>query len=398
MFSRWFRKPRIYLDCAAATPLGVAARRALRKAEEISYFGNPSSIHTEGREAKKLLEAVRGEIARLLEVHEDELVFTSGGTESDNLAILGVGRAYREKGLTHGVTSVIEHAAVLESFRALEKEGGVVSRLSPNEHGYVSEAAVQSVLTPETLLVSIGLVNSELGSIAPIRKISNILKKYKASLGRSDKEAPFLHTDASQAATLLSVRPHDLGVDLMTLDAAKLYGPKGIGLLFVQRGLMLTSQVIGGGQERGRRAGTESVSLVAAFGAALAEAVMLRDGETKRMEQLNQYARKQIAANLPLVLFNTVPEAALPSYINICIPGVDAEFLSVELDAQGVAVSSASACRSISGEGSSYVLKAIPGKAACASSSLRITFGRDTTMREIDICIETIAALVAAKK
>jgi len=380
----FYRHPKtVYADYAAATPLSENARLAMEPYLS-KHFGNPSSIHSFGREAKKAINDTRASIARLLQVQPDEILFTSGGTESNNLAIFGVQKP--AKGRTHFITTPIEHGSVLEPIHALESAGTTVTYLPVDSKGRVNKEKLETAILPETRLVSIAYANGEIGTVEKIRALGKVVRD------RQSVQPIYFHTDASQAASYLRILPNDMNVDLLTIDSSKIYGPKGVGLLYVRRGTPLSPIFRGGLQERGSRAGTENVAAIVGFGEALLSAAASREHEAKRLAILRDELKKELLQKIPGAFVNGEGEI-LPHFLNICIPGADAEFLGVKLDTFGIAVSSASACRSISGKGSSYVIEALPGRIGCGASSLRISLGRNTTRRDILAIVDALIKL-----
>jgi len=398
-------KEEIYADYAAATPLGTAARKVLlryAKEGEKRFFANPSSTHTGGIEARDALLSLRKDMAKALSIHPDELYFTSGGTEGNNLALLGVvTKAQETKKRVHVVTSLIEHSSILSVCKALLKKGVEVTFLSPNEKGFITQSMVEKALTEDTVLVTLSLVNGELGSITPLRDVSRTLKEYKKKQGRSTEAYPYLHTDASQAMALLPLSPHNLGVDLLTFDAGKGYGPKGIGGLIALRGRALAPILFGGSQERGLRPGTENLMLIEALSAAYFECVAEMEKEWKRLLLLEEYFLKEMALSVGGITRTVRKEKEadiLPGFVSLCIPGLSAEFAVVQLAEKGVAVSSASACVSLGGSGRSYVVEALPGGEKCAEHTLRITFGRFTKKSDVGRLVRILALVISRKK
>lgn len=379
-----FRKKRIFLDFASGTPLAPQVSRALRRViegEQEGHFGNPSAFHAEGRSGKALLTCARERIAQALSVRAEEVVFTSGATESSNLAIQGFMKNVPKR-FSHIITSSAEHPSLIEPIRALERTGIRVTSLPLDTNGRISPDALQSALTKETGLIALSLVNGELGTLLPARRIKTLLSTYKASLGRvSFSEAPFFYLDASQAFNLLPVKPHDLGADFLAIDGSKIYGPRGSGVLFMREGTSVQPILLGGGQERGRRSGTENILNAAG----LAEAVMLcekmRERERRRMKDLEECFTTELGHHVREAIHNAVSD--IHSIQHVCFPGANAEFLSVLLDEDGVAVATSSACRRQKGKNGSPGVLEIPGKEECARSSLRFSFGRDTTKRDI---------------
>ena len=387
MFNFLKKDKRIYADYAASTPLDKKVLKAmLPYLSNDLNFGNPSSVHSFGRKAKDAVQDSRKNIAQILKVQSDEIIFTSGGTESDNLAIFGSIKSSASK-RPHIITSVIEHSAVLEPIRTLERKGISVTYLGVGEDGRINIEELKKAINSETVLISIAWVNGEVGTIEKIREIGNIIKKYKES------QPIYFHTDASQAAQFLNIIPKDRGIDLMTLDSSKIYGPKGVGILFVRRGTPLSPIIFGGMQERGLRAGTENVPGVVGFAKALEIGERMKSSEEKRLKSLRDLLWQKLSKSIDGASVNGFGNT-LPNFLNICIPGVDAEFLSVKLDREGIAVSSASACRSISGSGSSYVIEAMRGVDDCSKSSLRFSFGRATSIRDIERIAKVLPRLI----
>ncbi|TSC74442.1 MAG: cysteine desulfurase NifS, partial [Parcubacteria group bacterium Gr01-1014_33] len=317
----------IYLDYAAATPLDPRVKKAMEPYFSKEY-GNPSSIHEKGRRAKQAVEDARKTIAQILHCKPGEIVFTSGATEADNLAIFGTTRGLshtaetmvRKKG--HLITSKIEHDAILQSMRAMEHDGFEVTYLDVDEYGRVVPEQVKKAIRPDTVLVSLGYANGEIGTIQPIEKIGKMIKER-----RKEKSAhiPYFHIDSSQAAGFCDIRAEKLGADLMTLNASKIYGPKGVGCLFVRHGVAMAGVMYGGGQESGMRSGTENVPGIVGFAHALEIAERARAAEVKRMSELRDYFIKEIFARLPVAVLNGHPKERIPNNVNISIPGIDGE-------------------------------------------------------------------------
>lgn len=283
------------MDYASTTPLDSRVLKAM-----LPYFGkkfgNPSSIHAEGVEAKKVLESARKSVGLILNARAAEIIFTGGGTESNNLAIFGTVRALEKTGVSiskmHFVTTAIEHSSVLECFRELESRGAKVSYAEVKENGIVDPTTIVGLLRPETVLVSVGYVNNEIGTIQPITKIRKLIKDFRN--GRiqdfpNEKQYPVFHSDASQAPLYLDCSVERLGVDLLTLDGHKMYGPKGVGVLYVRRSVTLAPVLFGGGQERGLRSTTENLPLVVGFAKAFEIAAVSREKESARLAQLRDH-------------------------------------------------------------------------------------------------------------
>ncbi len=367
-------KKRIYLDHAATTPLDERVLSAMLPHLTEGY-GNPSAIYREGVEAKRVLTDARTRVARVLGAHADEIIFTASGTEADNLALRGV----RGK---HIVTLAIEHPAILETCRYLEEGGVSVTHLPVDENGGVSVASVKDVLTTDTVLVSVMYANNEIGSIEPIQKIGRMIKEYRTE---HNTKTPYFHTDASQAPNYLDLNVERLGVDLLTLDGSKIYGPKGVGTLYVRRGTPLSPIIFGGAQERGLRAGTENVAGIVGFTQALSLAVEMRESETERVRVLRDLFEKKLLEMIPNITITAREGERLPNISHISIPGLDAEFALFELDVRGISASARSACKTEATV--SHVLQAI---GVDSTSSLRFSLGRETSEEDI---LQTLSVL-----
>lgn len=372
-----------YLDHAAGTPLSPRARRAME--EVASFHGNPSSIHRYGREARVVLESARAKIAHILSASPEEIVFTGSGSEADALAVLGVARAHARLG-KHIVVSAIEHKAVLKAAQALAKEGFEVTTLSTDSEGYVTPERVAAALRDDTTLVSVMYANNEIGTVEPI---ADIARAIRARGGR----APLFHTDACQAPGLLPLSVAALGVDLMTINSSKTYGPKGIGALYARKDVRLLPIVEGGSQERGMRAGTESVALAAGFATALAEADAMRETEVKRLIPLRRSFIEGVRLALPDAVVNGSLENRLANNIHVSIPHVEGEALLLMLDAKGIACATGSACNATDLV-PSHVLLSIGQSLELAHGSLRFSMGRDTTEETVSYTLFALAEAV----
>lgn len=376
-------KRQIYLDHNATTPIRPDVLEAMLPYFK-EYFGNPSSIHRFGQEAKRGLEEAREKVARLIQADPSEMIFTGGGTAANNLAIKGVAHACRGKG-NHLITSSIEHPAVLNPCKFLEGEGYRVTYLPVDQYGRVDLKEVQSALRPETILISIMHSNNEVGTIQSIEEIGEIARNHKI---------PF-HTDAIQSLGKIPVKVEDLGVDLLSMSAHKIYGPKGVGALFIRKGIHLEPVLHGGHHEMNRRAGTENVAGIVGFGKAaeLSRIEMEEQPGLKAMESLRDYFFKKIQQNLRYVRLNGHPVLRLPNTLNVSFEFIHGESLAINLDLHGIAVSIGSACASGAIQ-SSHVLQAMGVSPAIVQSSLRFSLGRDTTRDEIDQTIEVLRDVV----
>ena len=357
-----------YLDNSATTRVcPEAAEAALRAMTEI--YGNPSSTHTVGREAKKLLDASRAQAAAALGCRSEELVFTSCGSESDNWAILRGAEAMRRKG-THVISSLVEHDAVRKSLDALEEQGYTVTRLKPDASGAVPVSAVEAALREDTVLVSLMLVNNETGGVTDIAGVSRALKAAGSQA--------LLHTDAVQAFLKLPFTAKSLGADLISVSGHKIHAPKGIGALYIRKGLHLKPYILGGGQEDGRRAGTEAMPQIAAFGVACAAGTADLTGNIERMRALRQRAVEQLSA--AIAELRVVPGQA-PHILSLSLPGFRSEVLMNYLEAREVYVSKSSACKK---GARSHVLEAIGLDARTIDGAVRVGLSRFTTQEDID--------------
>ena len=378
----------IYMDHSATTPVRSEVLNAMLP-YFASDFGNPSSIYTIGQEARKAVDDARERIAHILGARMGEIVFTSGGTESDNAALKGVAFALRALG-NHIITTTIEHHAVLHTCYQLEQFGFDITYLPVDEHGLVNPQDVVDAITDETIMVSVMMANNEIGAIQPIEEITRLVK---AEAGRRNRTV-IVHTDAVQAAGFLDINVRSLGVDLLSLSAHKIYGPKGVGLLYVKRGTPFEEQNAGGGQERQRRSGTENVPGIVGFGEALRLAVSEREETSEHCLRLRERLTQGIFETIDGVRLNGHPEHRLPSNLNISIEGVEGEPVLLGLDFAGVCASSGSACSSASLE-PSHVLLAIGLTAEMAQSSLRITLGRDNTVADVDYLLSILPDMIS---
>jgi cysteine desulfurase len=377
------RDDAIYLDYAATTPLDPRVLEAMMP-YLTEKFGNPNSIHAFGREARKAVDEAREKIAALLNCRPSELVFTSGGTESDNLALRGVAAAYRQKG-NHIVTTAIEHHAVLHTCRALQDEGFEVTYLPVDEHGLVAPEQVAEAITDRTILVSIMHANNEIGTMEPLADIVRAVKEKRPDV--------LVHTDAVQTVGHIPVDVEALGVDLLSFTAHKFYGPKGVGGLFVRRGVKLVPQLTGGGQERNRRSGTENVAGIVGMAKALEIAVAEMPTEIPRLQTLRDELINGVLSQIPDSRLNGHPTQRLPHNANFSFLGVEGEALLLQLDLHGIAASSGSACTSGSLE-PSHVLLALGLSREWALGSLRLTLGRFTTRQHLERVLAVLPSIV----
>jgi cysteine desulfurase len=366
---------RIYLDYAATTPLHPDAFEAM-KPFFIEKFGNPSSIHSFGRETRAALDESRDVIAKLIGAHPSEIFFTSSGTEATNFGLKGTAIKLRQAGKCHIITCKTEHHATLSTCEFLEKQGFYVTYLDVDSYGSVDPEAVKKVITKDTGLITLMFVNNEVGTINPISDISKIAKENRI----------IFHTDAVQAFGKIPVNVDELGVDLLSLSAHKIYGPKGVGIIYVRRGIEIENLIHGGGQERGRRAGTENVAFAVGFAKAAQLICTNRESENKRMRELNNTIRRLLSEKFSYIEFNGHPDKSLPNILSVSFDSkkieIDGEALLMNLDIAGIAVSSGSACTSGSFK-PSHVLLAMGKDEASARATIRFSFGSSTSVEEI---------------
>jgi cysteine desulfurase len=371
----------IYLDYASTTPVHPGVLQAMEPYLR-QEFGNPSNLYSLGRRAAEARDQARAQVAASLGCHDDEVVFTSGGSESDNLALKGVALARRDQ--RHLVTTAIEHSAVLGAARDLEEHFGVeVTYVPVDEHGMVDPAAVAAAIRGDTFLVSVMLANNEIGTIQPVAEIARLARE----------RGVFTHTDAVQAAGFLDLNVDRLGVDLLSLSAHKFYAPKGVGVLYVRRDTPLAPLIHGGDQEGHRRAGTENLAGIVACGAALELVEGHRLATCARLTALRDRLIEGIQRAVPGVLLNGDRWRRLPSNANVCFRGVQGEAILLELEMENVYASSGSACHAGS-QDPSHVLLAIGRDPELAHTALRLTLGAPTTGDEIDRVVELLPTAV----
>jgi len=438
---------RIYMDHAAAAPMDKRVKKAMEP-YWTENFGNPNAIYKEGLVARSAIETAREDIAKILGARAKEIIFTNGGTESDNLAIFGIIGGVRknfsrlpagEAGFTlprnavgsdasqnfssprpHIITTKFEHHAVLNSCKRLEKEGFEVTYLDVGKEGVVKSEDVKRALRPETILVSIMYANNEIGTVQPIREIAKAIRDFKKILGVEKQNLsrftlprsgvgsdatqdfasphfgtifPYLHTDACQAPGYLDLNVERLGVDLLTLNGSKIYGPKGIGLLYAKNGIKLEPLLYGGEQERKLRPGTENVPAIVGLAEALKIADKDREKESARLVKLRDYFIGRLIGEIPKTVLNGHAAERLPNNINVSILDAEGESIVLYLDEAGVACSTGSACTSESLE-PSHVIMAIGKPHAYAHGAMRFSLGRSTTKKDIDYVMKVLPDII----
>ncbi|MBT1278297.1 cysteine desulfurase NifS [Thermoanaerobacter sp. CM-CNRG TB177] len=372
---------RIYLDNAATTAVDKRVLEAMLPYYS-DIFGNPSSPYSYGQEAKKAIEEAREKVAKALGADSDEIYFTSGGSESDNWALKGVAYALKDKG-NHIITTEIEHHAVLNTCRYLEKEGFKVTYLPVDEYGVVKPEDLKKAITDKTILVSVMFANNEIGTIEPIEELVKI----------AHEKNVYFHTDAVQAVGNIPIDVKKLDVDLLSLSAHKIYGPKGVGALYIKKGVKIHSFIQGGTQEKNRRAGTENVPGIVGLGEAIELITKNLDCHMNKLTFLRDKLINGILEKIPYVRLNGHPTKRLPGNVNVSFEFIDGESLILNLDMAGICASSGSACTSGSLE-PSHVLLAIGLSKELARGSLRLTIGKDNTEEDIDKVLEALPQIV----
>lgn len=371
----------IYADNAATTKISPAALAAMTEAMQ-TYWGNPSSLHTLGQEARDAMENARDKIASCLGCQAKELTFTSGGSEADNQAILTAAHLGEKKGKKHIISTAFEHHAVLHTLKALEKQGFTVTLLDVHANGIVTAQQVAEAIREDTCLVTVMYANNEIGTIQPISEIGEVCRE----------RGVLFHTDAVQAVGHLPIDLSTQKIDMLSLSAHKFHGPRGIGVLYVRKGLRPESLIHGGAQERGRRAGTENLAAITGMAAALEEACANLEANARKLLPL----RNRLIAGLdaiPYSQLNGDRDNRLPSNVNFCFEGIEGESLLLLLDDKGISASSGSACTSGALD-PSHVLLAIGRPHEVAHGSLRLSLGEDTTEADVDEIIASVTEVV----
>lgn len=373
----------IYLDNAASTAVHPEVVK-----EMIPYFdtqyGNPSSIHQFGRKAKNAIQKARKQVAALIGAEPAEILFTSGGTESNNTIFYGIKFQEAKFELSHIITSSIEHDAVLEPIREFEKNGCQVTYLPVDERGIVNSDDITNSITPQTVMVSIMFANNEVGTIQPIKEISKICNKYQIPL----------HTDAVQAAGKVPINVKELGVDALSISSHKINGPKGVGALFIKKGFTVAPYILGGGQENGMRSGTENVASIVGFGKACEIAKEKLSENISHFQTLHSSMLSKIVKEISHVKLNGHPEKRIFNNIHLTFLGINGEDLIIKLDEHGIAASTGSAC-SVHTQKASHVLKAMGFNHEQITGSLRISFGYMNTLDEVEQAVEVLKKVVA---
>lgn len=380
----------IYLDHNATTPLHPEVLKAMEPFFSDRY-GNASSFHQKGREARVAAEEARAVIGDFLGTEAVDIVFTSGGTESDNLAIKGAGFKNKDKG-NHIITSSIEHLAVLETCAFMESEGFEVTYLGVDEYGMVNPSCVEKAITDKTILVSIMHANNEVGTIQPIAEISRIIKRFNARHNTQDARRIYLHTDAVQSFGKIPVDVEELGVDLLSISAHKIYGPKGAGALYIRKGTQILPHIHGGHHERNLRAGTENVPGIVGFAKAV-ELAAKDFKQNERVKDLRDKLYQGLKEAIEDIELNGHPQQRLPNTLSVGFKYVEGESLLINFDLKGICASTGSACTSGS-IGQSHVLKAMGVEAVTARGTVRFSLGPDNDEADIDYCLREVPKIV----
>jgi cysteine desulfurase len=374
----------IYLDNAASTAVHPEVVKEMLPYFDVQY-GNPSSIHQFGRKAKNAIQKARKQVAALVGAEPDEILFTSGGTESNNTILYGIPKLQGSHlDQNHIITSSIEHEAILQPCKEFENIGIKITYLPIDEHGIVDPDDIANSINLHTVLVSIMLANNEIGTIQPIKEISEICKKYQIPL----------HTDAVQAVGKMPIDVKELGVDALSVSSHKINGPKGIGALFIKKGLRIDPQILGGGQENGMRSGTENVASIVGFGKACEIAKERLNENISHFQTLHSSMLSRIDKEIPHVKLNGHPEKRIFNNIHLTFLGVNGEDLIIKLDEHGIAASTGSAC-SVHTQKASHVLKAMGFNHEQITGSLRISFGYANTLDEINQAVEVLKKVVS---
>ncbi len=393
MFFKLFSK-RIYLDVASSTPVDITMMRSLAHLKKSVIGANPHALHKEGVKARTVIEDARKKVAAVLHAHADEVIFTSGATESDNFALIGTVQHFIKEGIApHEVAiaiSDLEHAAVMETVSHM-RERGIFTMTIPSDNGVVNPKHIVVPDGCKVLLVSIMYVHNEIGTVQPIRDIA---KRVRYLRKQHPDTTIIFHTDATQAPAHFSLNVAQLGVDLMTLGATKLYAHKGVGILYKKRNITLSPIMYGGGQEFGLRPGTEPIELIHTFAHALEYSQRIQEKETDRVQQLQTYFEEKLVQEIPEVHITARDQERTPHITHIAIKNFDSELLVIELDAKGIAVSAKSACKNDEDQ-ESLIIEKLYGT---GYGAVRFSFGRMTTKKDVDRAVSALKKVVQKYK
>lgn len=382
----------VYLDNAATTPVDKKVAKAMKDCLD-KVYGNAGSLHFLGRQAKARLNEARQSVAEILNCKPEEIIFTGSGTESDNLAVFGTARVNKKFG-NNIIASNIEHHAVMLPLEQLRKEGFDVDFGKVNKDGVLDLESFKKQIKDSTILVSVMYANNEIGTVQPIKEIAKIIKEARQDRQNRNLKVPiFFHTDACQAAGYLDLDVQKLGVDLLTLNASKIYGPKGVGVLYVRTGVQIEPIIFGGGQERNIRSGTENIAGIVGLAEALQIANKKRKSQSLREAKLRDYFIKNILKTIPKSVLNGHPETRLPNNVNVSILDAEGEAMLLWLDKYGICAATGSACDSQSLD-PSHVILALGKSYEYANGTLRFTLGRSTTKQDIDYVLKILPKIV----
>ncbi len=371
----------VYLDYASTTPLSANVYRKMLECYS-RCMGNSSSLHRLGREAALELELARKKVAKAIGAEPSEIYFTSGGTEANNWAIKGIARANKSKG-KHIITSAVEHASVLDACKDLEREGFKVTYVPVDSNGVVDYASIIKSICPDTILISVMTANNEVGTLQPVRAIAELAKQNEI----------YFHTDAIGAVGAINLNVKELGADLLSISAHKIYGPKGVGALYIKNGTKIESIISGGRQERGLRAGTENVPVIAGFGEAIEYATTDLDEKVKNVRVIRKYFQKKVSENIHNISLNGHPTQRLANNCSITFEGANAEAIIMMLDKENVCAS-AGAANDVGSNNPSHVLAAMGRQTEDISSTVRFTFGAEISREDVDETVEKLRRVV----
>lgn len=386
------------MDYASTTPVD---KKVIKKMIDFSvdHFANPLALYKEGISVKNEIEKAREKVANITGCKTEEVIYTSGGTESNNLAIAGFMKSYFTKDKSTDkkikiITTSVEHSSILKTLENLtEKYNLEIVKIGLDKKGRINLEEFKNALDEDVALISVMYSNNEMGSIFPLREIGSILKKYKNSINRNFNQAPFIHTDASQAPNFLDLNFDRLNIHMMTIDGSKIYGPKGAGILIKKTYVPMKNILFGGGQESGIRPGTENVSNIIGISEALDLVSKNRESFSEEMLDLQKYFMNKIEKEIPQAKMMGDLENRIPNNINICIPGINSEFVVIQLDELGIACSPMTTCKNVSDIARSYVIDEVDSN--CGDSSLRFSLGKGNTKQEIDVVVEKLKSLVS---
>jgi len=383
----------VYMDHASGTPTSTSVQAAMMPYLSIDFY-NPGGLYTKSVSIKNDIEKARGDCAKILGANTNEIIFVDGATEGNNMAIIGSVKSWQKKNpqkTAHIITSVIEHAAVLETCKYLSETGCKVSYLAVDESGYINPKELRDTIDPNTVCVSIGYVNGEVGTVQDIKALVKSVRHFRKKQGSL---YPLMHTDAVQAVNYVDlIDVKKLGIDMMTINASKIYGPKKIGILYLKNGTNIEPIIHGGGQEKGLRSGTENVPAIIAMQSALQETRSMAGTEQDRLEILKNYFQKILEQNFNEIVINNIATNSIPNIINVSFPRISHEEIILRLDAKGIMASVKSACKA-GEEGDSHVILALRKNSELPTGSLRFSLGRTSTRNDVDYVVKHLKKII----